>query len=475
MKTSETVYLNSLSAVVNGFAPFTLTIIPSSIPLTNKVYKIVYNYGDGSVENQILKPDSPEENPSFVTKTHNYILTSSFVKDFQITADFYQFNKTSFERYNFVLSLSSPSLESLNPDDFADSSYYFKELHLIGSRMFGPENELLYMFEGIDPDCFVPLLVNWKSKPVQTIIRSIKDNYYRPYRLLSPFENERVNSINTGTEIIEVPAGDGGPNEDIPEEFLTYDAPLQNEVIEYFDRVGYDNITNENKVRLNSFIYQLKAINLWNSMICWTLRSGQNKGSGTTIYSLGGLGIYDGTFQNNATPSWGSDGITIASSNERITTSFNFSDIRPSIISVFKPSSSTSGAGDRFMSNDESGTNKGIGFDDLASSSFRLLGNYFAPGIGTRTANTITAFGMGLGTSNTFWFQDGTRNSLTSTVYLPSVNYLAPVGAGNLSSGTPLGVYSFSVAFDGVTMSSALISYFYSLYKSTLGRGLGLP
>jgi len=219
MKTSETVYLNSLSAVVNGFAPFTLTIIPSSVPLTNKIYKIEYNFGDGSIESQLLNPDSDQENPAFVAKTHFYILTSSYVQDFQITADFYQFNKSSYDRFNFVLSLSAPSLESLNPASFSSSSYYFKELHLIGSRMFGPENEILYMFEGIDPDCFLPVLVNWKKRPVPAIIKQIDSKYYRPYKLLSPFENERVNSINTGTDIVEVPEGDGGTIEDNPESF----------------------------------------------------------------------------------------------------------------------------------------------------------------------------------------------------------------------------------------------------------------
>ena len=219
MKTSETVYLNSLSAVVNGFAPFTLTILPSSVPLSNKVYKIEYNFGDGTIESQLLKPDSAQEDPCLVSKTHTYILTSSFVRNFEVTVDFYQFNKPSYDRFNFILSLSAPSLEGLNPDNLSQLSYYFKEVHLIGSRMFGPENEILYMFEGIDPDYFLPVLINWKAKPIQPIIKSIKDDYYRPYRLLSPFENERVNSINTGTEIIEVPAGDGGPNEDIPESF----------------------------------------------------------------------------------------------------------------------------------------------------------------------------------------------------------------------------------------------------------------
>lgn len=209
MKTSETVYLSSSNNNINGFTPFTLTIVPSSVPISNKIYKIEYDFGDGTKISQLLKPNSNQENPASVNQTHNYILTGEFIKDFTVIADVYQFNKSSYDRFSFIVSLSAPPMEELNTQYPENSSYYFREVHLIGSRMFGPENEISYMFEGIGPDCFLPVVVNWKQRPVQTIIKTIKD-YYRPYKLLSPFENEMVTSINTGTNIVTVPAPNGG-------------------------------------------------------------------------------------------------------------------------------------------------------------------------------------------------------------------------------------------------------------------------
>jgi hypothetical protein len=59
---------------------------------------------------------------------------------------------------------------------------------------------------------------------------------------------------------------------------------------------------------LSAFVKGVKELGLWNSMVCWPLRSSQNAGTGTTAYSLGGLGTFNGTLANG--PTWGSDGIT---------------------------------------------------------------------------------------------------------------------------------------------------------------------
>jgi hypothetical protein len=58
--------------------------------------------------------------------------------------------------------------------------------------------------------------------------------------------------------------------------------------------------------QLNKFIVGIKKLGLWNSMVCWPMRSIHNAGTGSTVYSLGGLGVFNGTMQNS--PVWNRDG-----------------------------------------------------------------------------------------------------------------------------------------------------------------------
>ena len=66
------------------------------------------------------------------------------------------------------------------------------------------------------------------------------------------------------------------------------------------------------KASLTKFVQGIKALGLWNSLVCWPLISTQNKGTGTTVYSLGGLGTYNGTLVGSLT--WGASGIVMATS-----------------------------------------------------------------------------------------------------------------------------------------------------------------
>jgi hypothetical protein len=226
----------------------------------------------------------------------------------------------------------------------------------------------------------------------------------------------------------------------------------------------------QDKKAINAFVRGVKQLGLWSSMVCWPLRSTQNAGAGDTVYSLGGLGTYNGTRVND--PAWGVDGLTVDASNEKVTTSFNYSTGLTSIYAVLSPASAAQGSGDRFMSNDESATSNGIGFDDFADAQFRRLAAALG-NLGTRAANTFTAMGFGFGASNTWWAQNGTRTGLDNITYNASPRSMCPVGCPDV--GTALGIYAASFVFDGAEISDANIAAFYTLYKQTLGTGLGLP
>jgi hypothetical protein len=84
----------------------------------------------------------------------------------------------------------------------------------------------------------------------------------------------------------------------------------------YFTTAGVTNTAGRQQI--SRFVTGIKDLGLWSSMVCWPLRSSQNAGTGTTAYSLGGLGTYNGTLTNG--PTWGADGITFDGTNDYIVT-----------------------------------------------------------------------------------------------------------------------------------------------------------
>jgi hypothetical protein len=52
--------------------------------------------------------------------------------------------------------------------------------------------------------------------------------------------------------------------------------------------------------QIRDFAKGVNDLGLWSSMVCWPLRSSQNYGTGTTAFSLGGLGTFNGTLVNGA-------------------------------------------------------------------------------------------------------------------------------------------------------------------------------
>jgi hypothetical protein len=72
---------------------------------------------------------------------------------------------------------------------------------------------------------------------------------------------------------------------------------------------------------ISDFVKGVKRLGLYNSMVCWPLRSSQNAGTGTTAYSLGGLGTFNGTLVNG--PTWGANGVNFPDNgNSQILTGF---------------------------------------------------------------------------------------------------------------------------------------------------------
>jgi len=233
--------------------------------------------------------------------------------------------------------------------------------------------------------------------------------------------------------------------------------------IEYANRSGATDLAN-----IDAFVRGVKALGLWNSMVCWPLRSSQNAGTGTTAYSLGGLGTFDGTLTNG--PTWGVDGLVVSVDTERMTTTFT-PTATSAAMGIALKLAATGSNNDRLWSSDQRGTEQGLGmdvFDPFNGNTFRRLSSSLSNFGLTSTNWTFLAIGGG---SETFLAQDASRTTS------PAANLVTPhniLQLGNPQEGARPATYAFAWWINGA-LSAAGYSAFRALYKSTLGTGLGLP
>lgn len=211
---------NSIS--LNLAAPVAVTINPAKISVPSKVYKISYDFGDGTTFDRNLQVTS-YGSPLSTVQTHFYYLKNSLSQTLTINVNVYCIAASVPQNYTITLNLSAPPLESsiFNLTSSLSTQGFFDEFHLIGTRMFGPNNDILYTFESINSNYLIPALVNWEARPVINKT-SITINNARPYRLLAPFESEINTSINTGTNILTIAPVPGSNTTDNGSQFTNH-------------------------------------------------------------------------------------------------------------------------------------------------------------------------------------------------------------------------------------------------------------
>jgi hypothetical protein len=230
------------------------------------------------------------------------------------------------------------------------------------------------------------------------------------------------------------------------------------DAVAYIGRSGITNVSAQNDI--NQFVLEMKNVGLYNNMFCYPLRSTHSKGSGSTAYSLGGLGEYNGTIANS--PAWGVDGLTFSPTNSCLRFSYylptgthtifavglNNTTITSSI--VFRISN---GANNFHFWQRRSGTSATV-----FSPNTDLSG--FINGAITNTANANVYNSFAATTSRTF----------TS-----DTAHGGPAFFGDLANSAQWGsVGSFAAVFN-VTLTTAQILALHNLLKTTLCQGLGLP
>lgn len=221
------------------------------------------------------------------------------------------------------------------------------------------------------------------------------------------------------------------------------------------------------RAEINHFVKGIKKLNLYSSMVCWPLRSSQNAGTGSTAYSLGGLGTYNGTLVNG--PTWGADGITFAPSGANflqitgMTSSFPFEQIFVC----------SQGSG-----SDAAPANYGTGAGEATISLNRFETTVGISGVSTNLNSVQSIFNI----PNTTMLMKGRMESSTQLYVSANTSgetLMSPTSSTWGESRVVKGIQDRrtvgnTTAFWAI-FKAASGSSLYTLYKSTLGQGLSLP
>lgn len=190
-------------AVLNVVAPFTLYLNPSSFLTDSKIYKIEYDFGNGNSDTQTyfysdgydptLNHPNDIGDPRNYIKSNAYFLDDNLSKNITIKVSIYQIGITTPFYYFLQLTLNPPNLDG-------EIDGYFKNIHLISTKMFGPDDKILYTFESDEPNYILPAIVKWEEDPKIIQKRNIVYEPPRIFDILLPFEDEENNS-NTNKNI----------------------------------------------------------------------------------------------------------------------------------------------------------------------------------------------------------------------------------------------------------------------------------
>lgn len=264
---------------------------------------------------------------------------------------------------------------------------------------------------------------------------------------------------------------------------------LQNETRQYLRRLyAYGRELNLSDVSdIDNFIKGLKQLNLWQTSICFLMRSQHNIGTGNTILSLGGEQNINGTLVNS--PTWGLSGITFSGTN--YITAFLRRPLRTSVVSIASVANSvnnqpgyTNGFNYQLSISTNNYNQNGFSIISESSSGSSWIIEGLQEGSRAQTtsiANQISRLNGGR------LFSGGTQNYLngsiiTSTIARNNQTFDRIQICGRwLNNVVQCAVGNFQVGWIG-TQSFVIVSTQYidfpilqALVKNTIGKGLGIP
>jgi hypothetical protein len=228
------------------------------------------------------------------------------------------------------------------------------------------------------------------------------------------------------------------------------------------------------RAALSAFVRGVKDLGLWDSMVCWPLRSTQNAGTGTTVHSLGGLGSYDGSAVGG--PAWTADGLTFdGASTEHITTALDVAGLRKFTAMVATDPSTYSNL-DAMLG--AWGTTNYLAMRRSSATSI----DFIVSSGGTKVLATSgrsedwRVYGWGTQGANTIATESGAQ--IATHAFVPDQTGSQTLNIGILATPTNSpynGVIAWVMFTKDAELTTAQQLSVYTLYKQTLGTGLGLP
>ena len=152
--------LDSSTSSISGNAPLTLQLNPSGYDVdAGAIIKIEYSFGDGTpnvIERRKFTVDSPEVSayafPSDPGDPRNKIVNHNYFPSVSGTPQVFQLEVSvtaanSFNPTTYTIPVSVFKIDAINGMDEG----YFEDIHLIGSRVHGLDNNKLLVFETVNP------------------------------------------------------------------------------------------------------------------------------------------------------------------------------------------------------------------------------------------------------------------------------------------------------------------------------------
>ena len=240
------------------------------------------------------------------------------------------------------------------------------------------------------------------------------------------------------------------------------------------------------KGQINAFVVGVKALGLYSNMASWPLRSSQNAGTGATAYSLGGLQTANATLVNGST--WTSNGTPFTTTQyANATVSDPGQDL--TLLLVAAGSGATFGTFRQIFGVQGPTTyiNNQITIGDNSGSAANTSA------IQSNSASFQNSGGITSGLSGSTSFRFLSASAKTSTVLnikrldIASQSSGTPVSAGTATLtrmqlngrwtgsqqlGAPITCAFCAIIAPNINSTESSL---YTLYKTTLGAGLGLP
>ena len=242
------------------------------------------------------------------------------------------------------------------------------------------------------------------------------------------------------------------------------------------DTQAYLNVCNISAALPRKQIYEfargVNNLGLWDSMVCWPLRSLQNYGSGTTAFSLGGLGTFNGTLVNG--PTWGADGMEFSNA----TSTHIVATVPQAIPATWMTAVNFASQAFRSVFNHDGGStytpSVGIAPESIGNTwYFQTVNSAGTVTNGTRSATLGTmrwaSFSVRQNPETSLVRLDDSTTTMTASVSMPSLSRLY---LGRRSDGL---YANMTMPFFAVVNSYQDSAAIREIYRTTLGQGITFP